>query len=66
MLAQFDLRLFAVLHFEFQLIDHCQTRFFRFHTVGDFLIQLGDVVFELLIQFEVAVAHFFQFIDQTR
>ncbi len=51
LLFQFDLRLFAAGHLLAQLIHHLLARLLRLDTIVNFLIELGDSLFHLLIEF---------------
>ncbi len=66
LLAQLNLRQLALFHLFGQLFHHLQALFFRLDTVGNLLIQLADIVFELLIELQIAVAHLFELVHQPR
>ncbi|MNY48025.1 hypothetical protein D3C86_1833300 [compost metagenome] len=60
------MRQFALFHLFRQLVHHLLALFFRLDTIGNFLIQLADVVLKLLVQLQIAMAHLFQLIHQPR
>ena len=66
LLFELDLRLFTLFHLDLQLLKGSLTLGFRLFTFANLLIQLRDIVFQLHIQLQIALAHLLQLLHQPR
>ena len=65
LLFKFELGLFAAADLFLQFIQQNNLFILNFFALGNLLIQLGNVLFQLFIEFEIPLAHHFQFTDQS-
>ena len=64
-MLKLDLRLFALFDFNLQLLECFLALCFGFFTLNNFLIELGNIIFQLHIELEIALAHLFQLLYQS-
>ena len=64
-MLKLDLRFLTLFNFDLQLLERFLALRFGFFALNNFLIELGNIVFQLHIELEIALAHLFQLLYQS-